>query len=206
MQRTSQKVLNNVRVYALADKYDMPGLKDLAKSRIWDRSNRSLIENNFPAIAIEIYNSTTPEDRSLRDLVLEIFNSGIEVNFTDHEWESSLRANGDLAFDILKATVSRKDLALTEKDLTLKKKELALKRKNLELGRKIEDLNNTSKTDTQKFINRKNAELHAEMRSTLTSILGGLRTSLEAAKRQQEPGDLTEAVDRVLEKISDELW
>lgn len=113
MQRTSQKILNNVRVYALADKYDIPGLKDLAKSRIWDPSNRHLIENDFQAVAVEIYSSTGPEDRGLRDLVLEICTSRIEVDLSDREWESNLRGNGDLAFDLLKATVARKDLALS---------------------------------------------------------------------------------------------
>ena len=101
--------MNNIRVYALAGKYDIPKLKDLAKSRIWDRSNRSLIENDFQDVTIEIYNSTPPGDRGLRDLILEMWRSGIEVGSRYSKWESDLRENGDLAFDILMATVSRKD-------------------------------------------------------------------------------------------------
>ena len=63
---------SHVRVYAIADKYDIVDLKSLAKSKL-----QSLISGRwpipfFPALIQGILNSTPPKDTGLRDIIIPI--------------------------------------------------------------------------------------------------------------------------------------
>ncbi|MCJ1263408.1 hypothetical protein MMC22_003278 [Lobaria immixta] len=69
IEDTSIQMTNNVRVYAIADKYDIPGLKELAKSKFWILVASAELILNHPSIIYEIYNTTPSTDRGLRDIV-----------------------------------------------------------------------------------------------------------------------------------------
>ena len=69
----SSSGFNNARVYAIAEKYDIPLLKELAKERFvkWAEDNWS--HRDFPAVAREVYESTLSSDRGLRDVVSRLY-------------------------------------------------------------------------------------------------------------------------------------
>ncbi|KAF7507484.1 hypothetical protein GJ744_010415 [Endocarpon pusillum] len=69
-QEDSQPTLfSTVRVYAIADKYNVQSLKDFAQERFgrWARSNWPC--EDFTAIIREVFSSTPSSDRGLRDIV-----------------------------------------------------------------------------------------------------------------------------------------
>ena len=60
---------SNVRVYAIAEKYNIPLLKEVAKEKFvkWAENNWSHCD--FPVVAGEVYESTPSSDIGLRDVV-----------------------------------------------------------------------------------------------------------------------------------------
>lgn len=64
--------LNSVRVYAIADKYDILSLKELARQWFCDWAATNWLHEDFCDIVQEIFNSTPDSDRGLRDVVIQI--------------------------------------------------------------------------------------------------------------------------------------
>lgn len=65
-------LFSSVRVYAIADKYDIPNLKELARQRFCDWAEEKWACEDFPAIAREIFETTPNKDRGLRDVVVRL--------------------------------------------------------------------------------------------------------------------------------------
>ena len=64
------KNMNNIRVYALADKYNIPALKELAKTKFQTCITAREIETTrFAEIVDSIFNSTHETDPGLRDII-----------------------------------------------------------------------------------------------------------------------------------------
>lgn len=63
----------HTRVYALAEKYDIPALKQLAKSKFEMAMACYYDGEDFADALEEVYCSTIDSDRGLRDIVLETF-------------------------------------------------------------------------------------------------------------------------------------
>jgi hypothetical protein len=70
--------LFNVRVYSIADKYDVSALKLEAKEKIESYVTKCWYMDDFPHVISEIYSSTPPEDRDLRDIVLGVAEKHID--------------------------------------------------------------------------------------------------------------------------------
>ena len=67
------KSMNNIRVYALADKYNIPTLKELAKIKFMTcMTVRGVKITRFPKIVDSIFNSTHETDRGLRDIIISM--------------------------------------------------------------------------------------------------------------------------------------
>lgn len=66
-------LLEHTRVYALAEKYDIPSLKQLAKSKFEMAMACWYDSEEFAEAIEEVYCSTVDSDRGLRDVVLETF-------------------------------------------------------------------------------------------------------------------------------------
>lgn len=70
---TDAHLLLHTRVYALAEKYDIPPLKQLARAK-FETALACYYDSPELAAAIdEVYHSTIDSDRGLRDIVLEAF-------------------------------------------------------------------------------------------------------------------------------------
>ena len=83
IQTNCQKILINVEVYALARRYSISGLYDLAKSKIRNQIDCNLTQKEFQEIVVAIYNSRPQQDRGLRDIVLALCAEQIDVDYGD---------------------------------------------------------------------------------------------------------------------------
>ncbi|KAK4544712.1 hypothetical protein LTR36_003961 [Oleoguttula mirabilis] len=66
-------LLLHTRVYALAEKYDIPALKALARSKFEMAMACNYDSPELPEAIEEVYCSTLDNDRGLRDIVLDLF-------------------------------------------------------------------------------------------------------------------------------------
>jgi len=66
-------LLLHTRVYALAEKYDIPALKALARQKFEMAMACNYDSPDLPEAIEEVYCSTLDTDRGLRDIVLDLF-------------------------------------------------------------------------------------------------------------------------------------
>ena len=66
------KYMNNIYVCALADKYNIPPLKELAKIKFQTSMARKVIVTRFAEIVDSIFSSTHETDPGLRDIVIKM--------------------------------------------------------------------------------------------------------------------------------------
>ncbi|MCJ1263456.1 hypothetical protein MMC22_003326 [Lobaria immixta] len=102
-EKTSIWMTNNVRVYAIADKYVLPGLKKLAKTKFRNIASSTALILRFPAVICEIYYTTPQEDRGLRDIVTNICCPSVQEIVYRNDWGDAVRTHVDFVFDLLRA-------------------------------------------------------------------------------------------------------
>lgn len=90
----------HVRVYALAEKYDIPALKRIALDKFDDSIQQGLSLDRFLESAEEAYTSTITEDRGVRDSVVKHFHTHPELLDDDRTQETIQRMNS-LMYDLL---------------------------------------------------------------------------------------------------------
>lgn len=66
-------LITHTRVYAIAEKYDIPSLKELAQSKFEMAMACYYDSSEFADAIEEVYCSTIDSDRGLRDVVLQAF-------------------------------------------------------------------------------------------------------------------------------------
>lgn len=94
-------LLTHTRVYALAEKYDVPGLKSLAQ-RKFEMAMACYYDSPEFADAIEeVYCSTIDSDRGLRDVVLQAFRSHPQLANTGDVF-GVIKETPSLAFELWK--------------------------------------------------------------------------------------------------------
>ncbi|KAJ9624856.1 hypothetical protein H2203_004806 [Taxawa tesnikishii (nom. ined.)] len=94
-------LLTHTRVYALAEKYDIPTLKELAK-RKFEMAMACYYDSPEFADAIEeVYCSTIDTDRGLRDVVLQAFRSHPQLASTQDVF-AVIKETPSLAFELWK--------------------------------------------------------------------------------------------------------
>ncbi|KAF2716374.1 hypothetical protein K431DRAFT_323846 [Polychaeton citri CBS 116435] len=94
-------LLLHTRVYALAEKYDIPSLKQLSRRKFeialacyWDSPD-------FADTIDEVYNSTVDSDRGLRDIVLQAFRTHPQLATTKDVY-AIIKDTPSLAFELFK--------------------------------------------------------------------------------------------------------
>lgn len=94
-------LLLHTRVYALAEKFDIPGLKELARSK-FEMAMACFYDSPQLADAIEeVYFTTIDSDRGLRDVVLQGFRTHPQLATTKDVYEV-IEATPALAFELFK--------------------------------------------------------------------------------------------------------
>ena len=107
------RMMNNVRVYAVAEKYDIPDLKDLAKGKFQGLARSKWPHDDFHALAEEVFSTTPDTDMGLRQVVLDL----CEEHFQD------ILRNGDsrvlLEIPAIEAVVLDAAVCRIDQDKTL---------------------------------------------------------------------------------------
>lgn len=94
-------LLTHTRVYALAEKYDIPALKTLAKRKFEMAMACFYDSPEFADAVEETYCSTIDSDRGLRDVVLQAFKSHPQLASTRDVFEV-IKRTPTLAFELWK--------------------------------------------------------------------------------------------------------
>lgn len=71
-EHSSSPMVFNVRVYSIADKYDVPALKSQAKQKFETTVETCWDMDDFPYAVAQVYNSTPSVDRDLRKVVVDV--------------------------------------------------------------------------------------------------------------------------------------
>jgi hypothetical protein len=93
--------LIHARMYAIADYFEVPGLKKMASTKFQAAAERHWNSDKFGEAVHVAYTSTLPEDRGLRQIVKDILMRHMTL-LNKPEIESIMREVPDLAFDMLK--------------------------------------------------------------------------------------------------------
>lgn len=94
-------LLTHTRVYALAEKYDIPPLKSLAKAKFEMAMACYYDSPEFADAIEEVYCTTIDSDRGLRDVVLQAFRSHPQLASTQDVF-GVIKETPTLAFDLWK--------------------------------------------------------------------------------------------------------
>lgn len=101
------RMINNVRVYAIADKYNVLGLKELAKMKFKTLLAFSAgLVLNCPSVICEIYDTTPSEDGGLREMVTSVCTPHVQEIIHRNDWSVAARIRVDFTFDLLRASAA----------------------------------------------------------------------------------------------------
>lgn len=93
-------MLFNVRVYSLADKYGVSALKLRAKEKFEAAAKACWDLDDFPHVISEVYRSTPPTDRGLRDIVVRVAHEHIDVLSQKSSFRRALGETAGFAADV----------------------------------------------------------------------------------------------------------
>ncbi|KAL0258136.1 hypothetical protein SLS55_007308 [Diplodia seriata] len=98
-------LIAHAKVYAIAEKYAITGLKSLARrkyaSQLFDDNHWSSRTADFAESMIEVYESTVDTDRGLRDLVIQAFRQHPELA-RSKDIELAVRDTPDAAWELFR--------------------------------------------------------------------------------------------------------
>ena len=118
------KYMNNIRVYALADKYNIPALKELAKIKFKIcMKARGITYTRFAEIIGSIFSSTHETDPGLRDIVISrAANISNPEKMLEGPLASAIRDHGTFGLGLLREVVKRHEKQ--KQDVRMKMTEL----------------------------------------------------------------------------------
>ncbi|KAF4333628.1 n-carbamoyl-l-amino acid hydrolase [Fusarium beomiforme] len=97
---TSSMVFD-AQMYQIADKYDIPALKSESKNKFESAVATGWSMDDFPIAITVVYESTPPEDRGLRDTVVETARENIERLLGKDGFCELIRKTPDFAADLI---------------------------------------------------------------------------------------------------------
>ncbi|EMD86655.1 hypothetical protein COCC4DRAFT_33157 [Bipolaris maydis ATCC 48331] len=98
----------NVKVYSIADKYDVPALKSIAREKFKESVKTCWNMDDFPHAIAEVYSSTPPNDQGLRDLIVEVACERITELLQKQGFRDVLGEAVGFASDLVKLQASKK--------------------------------------------------------------------------------------------------
>ncbi len=112
MKVTHTRMLNNISVHAIADKYDIPTLKLLATIKFKELVNSMWPHHDFPAIIKAVYESSCDTVQDLRTVVTSVCRHHVEdLLMLKGSSASEMREIGQFAFDVLSLVKLDTDIA-----------------------------------------------------------------------------------------------
>ncbi|KAI9863346.1 MAG: hypothetical protein M1813_003788 [Trichoglossum hirsutum] len=96
-------LFTSLRVYVMADKFDVPALKLLARKRFYRTAEKIYVTcEDFPAVVDEMYRSTPPNDSAMRGIPCRLIAAQYyEERALRERFEPVMREHGDLAVGVL---------------------------------------------------------------------------------------------------------
>ena len=140
-----RKNMINIRVYALAEKYNIPALKDLAKTKFETCvTAREIQTTRLTEIVDSIFDSTYETDPGLRDVIIRkiAITSTPEQMLEEGPLASAIRNHSSFGLGLLREVI-RKHISEREKqkqDVTMKMTELRRATGRLYLSARLIDL------------------------------------------------------------------
>lgn len=98
---TAEQLVIHAKMYEIADKYEVVGLKDLAKEKFSRACLKFWNNANFPVAADYAFSTTPEEDKGLRDVVCKTFSEHMSI-VNRPEVEAVMKGSNGLAFSLLK--------------------------------------------------------------------------------------------------------
>jgi len=95
------RLVIHAKVYALAEKYGINGLKALARRKFASQVGHHFSSEELPFAIQEVYESTVEADRGLRDIVVQTFRTHPEIA-RRRDIGDVVRGTPDLAFELFK--------------------------------------------------------------------------------------------------------
>ena len=103
---TSASIVN-AQVYAVADKFEVPGLKALSQQKFRDSIASDWNLPVFPRVVRLVYESTPAQDQGLRSVIASVSQCHFSVLKHREEFAEVLREVHDFALDILYLSENR---------------------------------------------------------------------------------------------------
>ena len=103
------KLMNNVLVYAIAEKYDIPDLKALAKHKFQDLAWSKWPHEDLHAVVESVFSTTPDNDMGLRQVVLDICEEHFEDILRQEEFRAGFLEVHTIAAVVHGAAVRRID-------------------------------------------------------------------------------------------------
>lgn len=107
------KRMNNIRVYALAEKYNIPALKNLAKTK-FEKHELSCDPTHYSEVIRAIFDTTPETDLGLRDIVIQrsAMAGALKCILKEDSLASVIRDHSSLGLGMLREVVKRHGSAL----------------------------------------------------------------------------------------------
>ncbi|KAJ4299504.1 hypothetical protein N0V90_004749 [Kalmusia sp. IMI 367209] len=94
-------LVTHAKVYAIAEKYGIVGLKSLARKKFANQIEFHLGSEELPEAFQEAYESTVDTDRGLRDVIIQAFRSHPDLS-SRKDVELAVRETPGLAFELFR--------------------------------------------------------------------------------------------------------
>ena len=122
------KVMSNVYVYAIAEKYEILALKELARAKFQTLSciNEKIFSS--PTIIDTIFGTTPEMDWGLRSIVIEICAKRVDAMLTDTVLYDKINEHGDLGLGILCKVIKKRDEVHKKHSKEIEKRDEASKK------------------------------------------------------------------------------
>ncbi|KAF5621974.1 hypothetical protein F52700_10848 [Fusarium sp. NRRL 52700] len=101
------RMVFDVRVYQIADKYGITALKNEVKKQFKAAVASEWTANDFSVAANLVYVTTPSRDRGLRDIVMETIRENIDYLVDHNNFDELLRSTPDLAADLISELYGR---------------------------------------------------------------------------------------------------
>lgn len=149
LHTTNPALFTNILVYALADKFDIGTLKNVAAWKFARRIGEAWYVEDLPELVRGIYESTPETDRVLRDIISDKAAKNVREVLKDSKCVALMKENAEFTFDLLlrvhgdgsreiatlRAEAKDRDAALEEGKRALGIKAVELSSKDQEIER-----------------------------------------------------------------------
>ena len=120
------KRMNNIRVYALAEKYNIPALKELAKTK-FQNCKTACSYPLYREVINAIFESTPDSDSGLRNLIILKCAKDLETSLKEEGVASMIRDHGSLGLGMLREVVKKHNSQLEKQQRYQRSRAISLR-------------------------------------------------------------------------------